>query len=63
MKLSEYMDLVDLNDTKLAKKLKVDRSTVTKLRLGTRRPSWDLAAQIQKLTGGAVRAADWMVDA
>ncbi len=43
----------------MARRLGVDRSTITKLRLGKSKPSFDILIKIQKLTDNAVTANDF----
>ena len=43
----------------LAEKLSLERSTVTKLRLGKSKPSFDVLMQIQRLSENAVTANDF----
>ena len=59
MKLSSYMAMADIKDSDMARQLGVDRSTVTKLRLGKSKPSFDLLIAIQRLTDNAVTAGDF----
>lgn len=60
MKLAQYMELAKIRDADLAKMLGLDRSTVTKLRLGTSKPSFGVLIKIQELSSNAVTAADFM---
>jgi DNA-binding XRE family transcriptional regulator len=53
----------DCNDEALGDKLGVDRATVSRIRRGQNRPSWELAARIKQATQGAVTADDWLTSA
>lgn len=59
MKLARYMEVEKLTDATLAKKIKRDRSTVTKLRLGTIKPSWPVMVQLEKISEGLVKPSDF----
>jgi transcriptional regulator with XRE-family HTH domain len=60
MTLSEYMAEIGLKDEPLAKMIGVERSTVTKLRLGTGKPSFKTLIAIERVTNGKVRASDFV---
>jgi len=60
MKLDEWMGEMGLDDDAVAERLKVDRSTVSRLRRGLQRPSLELSVEIELMTGGAVRSIDWL---
>lgn len=68
MTLAEYMDEHDLTDEQMAQKVralgvKVDRSTINRLRNDKQWLSRDLAAAMPRVTGGKVTANDFVVDA
>ncbi len=48
-----------LSDAQLAERLGVDRSTITRLRNGSARPSWQLAEKIARETRGKVTPNDF----
>jgi len=62
MRLSDWMKERDCNDEALGIKLGVDRVTVSRIRRGLNRPSWELAARIKQITRGAVTADDWLAN-
>lgn len=57
MTLGEYMRAEGLTDLAAAQALGVSRPYVTRLRLGKRRPSLNVALRIQNWTAGQVPAA------
>lgn len=57
--LSDYMDREGINDADFAPRIERDRSLVNKLRRGIVRPTLDLAAAIERETGGAVPMQAW----
>jgi DNA-binding Xre family transcriptional regulator len=63
MKLAEYMAETGLKDKPLSKMVGVERSTVTKLRLGMGKPSFKTLIAIERVTDGKVRAADFAGEA
>jgi DNA-binding XRE family transcriptional regulator len=60
MKLEEWMREQDVDDDGLAAQLGVDRTTVSRIRRGRQKPSWDLVGRIVTTTGGAVKADDFL---
>jgi transcriptional regulator with XRE-family HTH domain len=60
MRLSDWMKEQDCNDEALGIQLGVDRVTVSRIRRGLNRPSWELAARIKLTTRGAVTADDFL---
>lgn len=60
MKLAAYMEMAGLKDDELAETLGLERSTVTKLRLGKSVPSFGILIKIQKLSDNAVTANDFL---
>lgn len=60
MTLSEYMAQAGLKDENLSKMIGLERSTVTKLRLGRGKPSFKTLIAIEKVTGGKVKASDFV---
>lgn len=62
MKLSAYLDREKLTDDVFATKVKVDRSTIYRIRNGSHKPSPSLMAEIAKVTGGEVLPNDYFDD-
>lgn len=60
MTLEQYMRMANVNDQEVAEIIKVERSMVTRLRLGTRKPSWPVAGRILKWSKGAVGLETWV---
>lgn len=58
MKLADWMAAHGLNDEKVAASAEVDRATISRVRRGVTKPSWDLAARLKAISGGAVTADD-----
>lgn len=63
MKLSDYMTLTGLDDTALAERLGVDRTTVLRLRTGKTVPSWKVASRLAEVSSGAVTPNDFLAPA
>lgn len=57
--LAAYMESNNMTDAALAELVKRERSTITKLRLGTASPSLGLAIQISEITKGDVPVSAW----
>jgi DNA-binding XRE family transcriptional regulator len=60
MTLSEYMTAHKLDDDAMATLVKADRVTVSRIRRGINRPSWQLAARINAATNGQVPPATFL---
>jgi DNA-binding transcriptional regulator YdaS (Cro superfamily) len=60
MKLSEWMRINHWDDSTLAHKLRVDQSTVNRLRRGVQRPSWKTAVLIERISKGEVTISDFV---
>lgn len=60
MKLSDYMKAARLTDAKFAEKINRDRAHVSRLRRGVQKPSFELAEEIARVTGGKVKPNDFM---
>lgn len=58
-KLSRWIDASGMTRDEVAARLGVARQHVDRLCRAENRPSLTLAAEIEKLTRGAVRAVDW----
>lgn len=58
-KLSGWLDAAGMTRYQLADRLNVARGHVDKICNGERRPSLELALEIEQLTDGAVPAAYW----
>lgn len=61
--LASYMDREGINDADFAIRIERDRSMVNKLRRGVVRPTLELAATIERQTGGAVPMSAWIAEA
>lgn len=59
MTLSKWMAERKLDDEQVAAMVSTDRTTISRLRRGKQRPSWELAARLDKATKGAVPVACW----
>jgi transcriptional regulator with XRE-family HTH domain len=62
MKLSTWMDREKLDDQTFAARVKVDRSTIYRIRQGTHKPSPALMEEIAKQTAGEVLPNDYFDD-
>lgn len=62
MKLSTWMDEEKMDDLTFAAQVKVDRSTIYRIRQGTHKPSPALMEAIAKETGGKVLPNDYFDD-
>ena len=60
MTLAEYMAEIGIKDEPMAKMIGLKRSMVTRLRLGTARPSFKTLIAIERVTNGKVRASDFV---
>lgn len=66
MQLSEFMTDRELDDEQMASlvrksfKLSCDRSTISRIRRGKCRPSWDLIACFKSISKGRVSADDFL---
>lgn len=64
MKLIDYMRQHKLDDAAMAERVgDVTTHAIRKLKYGERTPSLRLAARIEDVTNGHVRAVEWMRDA
>ena len=61
MTLPQYLDLTKTTQASFADRLGVAQGTISKLcnERNPRRPSWGMAARIEKETGGAVPVSVW----
>ncbi len=59
MKLAKFMELAQLTDADLAEKLGRDRSTVTRLRNGSTKPSFEVMLALERLSEGMIRPSDF----
>ena len=56
----KFSSLTDaLGVTRVARELKIDVGHCSHIKSGRRRPSLEIAARIEKLSRGAIRAASW----
>jgi transcriptional regulator with XRE-family HTH domain len=60
MKLSDWMTAAGLDDDAVAARVATDRTTISRIRRGVTRPSWDLAAKFKAVSDGAVTADDFL---
>jgi transcriptional regulator with XRE-family HTH domain len=60
MTLADWMAEHLLTDEGLATQLGCDRATISRLRRGLTRPSWEMAAKIKEVTNEAVSADDFL---
>lgn len=60
MKLSDYLEQNNLTDAEFGVMIGKDRSSVTRLRAGSTKPSWDTAQKIADATHGAVTPNDFL---
>lgn len=58
--LSSYMEKHKVDDAELASRIGRDRSIVNRLRRGVMRPTLEVAAAIEEITGGAVPMKSWV---
>jgi transcriptional regulator with XRE-family HTH domain len=63
MTLAEYMAEIGIKDEPMAKMIGLKRSMVTRLRNGTAKPSFNTLIAIERVTGGKVRASDFVAAA
>jgi hypothetical protein len=59
-KLSRWIDGSGMTRSDVADALEINRTHLDKLCRGTRRPGLALALSIEKLTRGAIPAAEWV---
>ena len=62
MRLSKWMALNGMADGHLAEKTGVDRATISRIRRGKHRPSWELMLRLREMTQGAVTADDFLFE-
>lgn len=60
MKLATYLEAQKMTDREFAAKIGADRSSITHLRLGSKRPSFDMVTAIHDATGGQVTYQDFV---
>jgi transcriptional regulator with XRE-family HTH domain len=60
MKLASYLEANKLKDREFADRIGIDRSSVTHIRLGRRRPSFNVITAIHDATGGQVTYQDFV---
>lgn len=58
MQLDDWMKENGLSDEQLAERVGSARTTISRIRRGKRRPSWNLAARLKEVTGGKVTLDD-----
>lgn len=59
-KLSRWIDASGMTRDEAAEKLAINRTHLDMLCRGSRRPGLTLAVEIEKLTKGAIPAAEWV---
>jgi len=62
MKLAEYLTEQKLTDEAFGTLVGMSQSQISRIKRGISRPSWDSLASIERVTDGAVRAADFIPD-
>lgn len=62
MRLDEWMLTNEVGDEVLATRVGYDRTTISRIRRGKRRPSWDLAERLQEVTDGKVTPNDFVAE-
>jgi hypothetical protein len=60
MKLSDWMSERQLTDEAMAAMSEADRGTISRVRRGVNKPSWQLATRIAAATSGAVTPNDFI---
>lgn len=60
MKLADFMDAAGIKDPEMAERIGKDRTFVSRLRRGLVKPSVDTVVAIERATGGAVKARDFV---
>lgn len=63
MTLGEYMAQEGLKDADLAEMCGRDRSRINRIRRGLAKPPLDLLVRLEEITGGAVKASDFLTRA
>jgi hypothetical protein len=58
-KLSRWLDAAGMTRYELAERLKIGRGHADRICRGERRPSLELAVEIERLTDGAIPASTW----
>ena len=59
MHLADYMQLRNLTDSDVAKRLGVDRATVSRIRRKKSRPDWLTIANLKRMSRGEITADDF----
>lgn len=60
MTLEKFMEIAGLTDQTLADLIKRDRTTVTRLRNGSIKPSFEVMVALEKATEGLVKPSDFV---
>jgi hypothetical protein len=69
MQLADFMEERGLDDEEMASlvrkasRISCDRSTISRIRRGKSRPSWDLIASLKAISKGRVSADDFLDEA
>lgn len=61
--MDEWMASRALTDEQVSSLVNVDRVTISRIRRGLNRPSWELAGKIKEASAGAVTADDFLPEA
>lgn len=62
MQLSAWMEAKGFDDEAVGRMVDADRVTISRIRRGVNRPSWELAAKFKAVSMGAVSADDFLPD-
>lgn len=62
MKLGEWMEESQLDDAAVAARVRSDRSTISRVRRGMHKPSWELVEKLRDVSDGKVTANDFLDD-
>lgn len=60
MKLGAWMEANGLDDAEMGRLSRLDGSTISRLRRGRTRPSWEHTTVLDVITSHQVSAADWL---
>lgn len=60
MNLDEWMTAKEVTDDALAAQVNADRTTISRIRRGKQRPSWELAARLVDVSGGEISADSFL---
>lgn len=63
MQLSDWMAREGFDDERFGALVQADRGTISRIRRGVNRPSWELAGRIKVATNGEVPADEFLPEA